>query len=82
MKKPVYVTESRWYDPNDQEYRTIRVTYDRAEEGKKGITRAKEGTTRVHTIGTKELFDHKPGLWKVTLYIDGQLTRRQNFFVR
>ncbi len=81
-EKGVYVTESRWYDPNDEEYRIKRVTYDRTEEGKKGIERPKGGATRVHTMSTKELYDHKPGLWKVALYIDGQLARRQTFFVR
>jgi len=36
-ERPVYVTKSVWYDPNDQEFRTIRATYDRSEETKKAI---------------------------------------------
>ena len=81
-EKPMYVAESIWYDPNDQEFRTIRTTYDRSEETKTGITRPKEGTTRVHSISTKELYNHKPGLWKVALYLDKQLARRQTLFVK
>jgi hypothetical protein len=79
---PTYVAESIWYDPNDQEFRTIRTTHDRSEETKTGIQRPKGGTTRVHTIATQELYNHKPGLWKVALYIDKQLARRQTFFLR
>jgi len=28
------------------------------------------------------LFNHKPGLWKVVLYLDGELARRMTFTVR
>lgn len=81
-EQAVYVTKSVWYDPNDEEKFTIRRTYDRAEETKKAIERPKGGTTRVHSVPTRELYNHKPGMWKVALYIDGQLARRQTFFVR
>jgi len=79
-----YVAESRWIDPAGQEYRTIRTTHDIQVEGKRNIDRRNEfgGTARVHTISTQELHDHKRGLWKVALYIDGQLARRLEFSVR
>ncbi len=79
---PVYIAESIWYDPNEQEFRTIRTTYDRAEETKTGIQRPKGGTTRVHSISTQELYDRKPGLWKVALYIDKELARTQTFYLK
>ncbi len=77
-----YTAESIWYDPSDQEFRTIRQTYDSQAEGKKGIERQKTGTTRIHTLPTAELFNHKPGLWKVELFLDGKLARRMSFSVR
>uniref|UniRef100_A0A7C4AQN4 Uncharacterized protein n=1 Tax=Desulfomonile tiedjei TaxID=2358 RepID=A0A7C4AQN4_9BACT len=81
-EKNHYVTESVWIDPADVEYRTIRMTHDVQDESKKDMERKKGGTPRVHTISTKELYDHKPGLWKVALYIDGELARRLTFTVR
>ena len=77
-----YVAESIWLDPNGQEFRTIRTTYDAQKESKKGDERQKEPTTRVHTMPTKELYEHKPGLWKVALYIDKDLVRRLTFTLR
>jgi hypothetical protein len=81
-EKNHYVAESRWFDPSGQEYRTIRQTYDLREENKKDQERPKGGSTRTHTLTTKELVDHKPGMWKVALYMDDQLVRRLNFFIR
>lgn len=77
-----YTAESIWYDPSEQEFRTIRQTYDSQTEGKKGVERQKTGTTRIHTIPTAELYNHKPGLWKVELFLDGKLARRMSFSVR
>ena len=83
-EKNHYVAESIWYDPSGQEYRTIRRTYDIQAEGKKKIDRRplRGGSTRVHTISTEELYKRKPGLWKVLLYLDGELARRLEFTVR
>jgi hypothetical protein len=80
-RKSVHIAESRWCDPSDQEFRIIRHVYDRSKEAKKAIERPKDGITRVHSMPTKELYDHKPGLWKVALYIDNQLAGRQTFLV-
>lgn len=77
-----YTAESIWYDPSDQEFRTIRTTYDSQSEGKKGVERKNTGTTRIHTVPTSELFRHKPGLWKVELFLDRKLARRLSFSVR
>jgi hypothetical protein len=77
-----YTVESRWYDPTGQEYRTIRTHYDVKAESKEGTERKKGGTTRVHTMSTKELVDHKSGMWKVALLLDGKLARRLSFSVR
>jgi hypothetical protein len=77
-----YVAESIWYDPNGEEFKTIRKTYDVQAETKKGDERQKSGTTRVHTVATKELFDHKPGVWKVVLYLGNDLVRRLTFSLR
>jgi hypothetical protein len=81
-EKPSYVAESIWYDPADQEYRTIRTTYDKALEAKKGIERTGSSTTRVHSMPNKELYDHKPATWKVALYLDKRLVRRLTFLVK
>jgi hypothetical protein len=80
-EKPSYVTESIWYDPADQEYRTIRTTYDKALEAKKGIERAGSSTTRVHSMPSKELYEHKPGTWKAAL-LDKRLVRSLTFLVK
>ncbi len=77
-----YVAESIWYDPNGQEFRKIRKTYDLQQETRRGDERKSTGTTRVQTISTKELYDHKPGLWKVALFLDNRLVRRLTFSVR
>jgi hypothetical protein len=58
------------------------MTYDRQKESKKGDERQASGSTRVHTVATKELYDHKPGLWKVELYIEKDLVRRLPFSIR
>jgi hypothetical protein len=85
-EKNRYIAESRWIDPMGEEYRTIRTTHDIQQEGKRNIDRRNEalggGTPRVHSISTQELYNHKPGMWKVVLYIDGQLARRLEFAVR
>jgi hypothetical protein len=77
-----YTAESIWYDPSDSEYRKIRETYDAQKEGKKGVNRNPKGTTRIMSIPTEELYNHKPGLWKVELYLEGKLVRRLTFTVR
>jgi len=82
LEKNTYVAESIWYDPTGQEFRKIRTTYDAQKESKKGDERQKTGTTRVHSMPTKELYDHKPGLWKVALYIEQDLVRRLTFSLR
>lgn len=82
MEPNTYVTESIWYDPNGEEFRKIRATYDAQKESNKGDDRQASGSTRVHTMATKELYDHKPGLWKVALYIEKDLVRRLTFSVR
>lgn len=81
-EKNHYVAETRWFDPSGQEFRTVRQTYDVQQENKIGAERKKEGTTRVHSMSTKELVNHKPGTWKVALYLDGTLVRRLDFSVR
>ncbi|MBI4961921.1 MAG: hypothetical protein HY913_01455 [Desulfomonile tiedjei] len=77
-----YVAETIWYDPAGLEYRTIRATYDRQRESAKGDERDKSGTTRVHSMPTKELYEHKPGLWKAALKLDNELVRKLDFTVR
>jgi hypothetical protein len=77
-----YVAESRWIDPSGQEYRTIRTTYDMKEERKTGEERDKKGTTRIHNMSVRELVNHKPGMWKVALYLNDKLVRRLSFTVR
>jgi hypothetical protein len=77
-----YVAESRWFDPSGQEYRTIRRTYDMQQERGEGEERDKKGTTRIHTMSTRELVNHKPGMWKVALYLNDELVRRLSFTVR
>jgi len=82
MEPNTYITESIWYDPNGAEFRKIRMTYDRQKESKKGDERQASGSTRVHTVATKELYDHKPGLWKVELFLEKDLVRRLPFSIR
>jgi hypothetical protein len=83
QEKNNYIAESIWTDPNGIEYRTIRSTYDiQVEQKKETGMSPRAGKQRVHTISTKELFNHKPGMWKVTLFIDGELARRLTFTVQ
>lgn len=82
MEPNTYTVESIWYDPNGEEFRKIRKTYDAQKETSKGEDRQASGSTRVHTMSTKELYDHKPGLWKVELYIEKDLVRRLPFAIR
>jgi hypothetical protein len=77
-----YVAESVWYDPAGQEFKTIRTTYDKQRESKKGNERSLKGTTRIHTVSSGELFNHKPGPWKVALFLDNKLVRRLDFTLR
>jgi ankyrin repeat protein/uncharacterized protein YecT (DUF1311 family) len=79
--KPVYTAESRWHDPDDREFRVIRRAYDRLKETKQAIEIPKASPTRVHSIPTKKLYNHKPGRWTAALYIDNQLAGRQTFMV-
>jgi hypothetical protein len=81
-EKNTYVAESRWTDPDGLEYRTIRTTHDKQQEGKQGIERSSKGSTHVHSMPTSELYRRKPGEWQVGLYLDGQLVRRLPFSVR
>ncbi len=82
METNTYTAESIWYDPNGEEFKTIRTTYDLQSETKKGDERPKSGSTRIHTVPTKELFERKPGLWKVALYLEKDLVRRLTFSLR
>lgn len=77
-----YVSKSTWIDPSGVEYRTIRQTHDKKLEEKEGDERNPEGTTRIHTMPTKELAEHEKGLWKVELYIDDELVRRLTLNIR
>lgn len=82
-EKNHYVAKTVWFDPNGTEYRTIRTTYDLQQEGKTEVSpRKKGGTPRMHSMTTKELFTHKPGQWKVALYIDDELARKLTFSIR
>ena len=81
-EKPTYVVKSVWQDPDGQEYRTIRTTYDKAREEKKGDQRSRKSTPRIHSMPLQELYAHKPGMWKVSLYIEDQLARRLTFLVK
>lgn len=83
-EKSHYVAETKWIDPTGEEYRVIRTTHDVQQENKTNMDQRhiSEGTTRVHSVSTKALYKHKPGLWKVILYLDGELARRLEFTVR
>jgi len=81
-EKNVYTAKTIWFDPAGQEFRTIRQTYEKRLEEKEGTDRPKGGATRVHSMPTRELFEHKPGLWKVELYLDDVLVRRFGFEIR
>ncbi len=77
-----YTAESIWYDPSNVEFRKIRETYDSQKESKKGMNRNPKGTMRIMSMPTEELFNHKPGLWKVELFLDDKLARRLTFAIR
>jgi len=82
-EKGHYVTKSIWYDPSGAEYRTIRQTHDRHEEANRGEDRdTKKGTMRMHTMSLQDLYHHKPGRWRVKLFIDSNLVRKLDFTVR
>jgi hypothetical protein len=80
-EKNHYVSRTKWIDPSGQEYRVIRQTHEKTTDEREGDARPKGGTTRLHSVSTKELYAHKPGLWKVELYLDDVLARRLTFSV-
>lgn len=77
-----YVTKSVWINPKGEEFKTIRETHDRQQETKQGIQRDKDGSTRIHTISTQDLWTEGEGIWTVELYIDDELARRLEFTVQ
>ena len=81
-EKNRYISKTIWYDPGGYEFRTIRHTHDRVKENPDSIGAPKKGTPRVHSMPLSEMWDHKKGLWKVELYLDGKLARRLKFHVR
>jgi hypothetical protein len=81
-EKNYYVSKTVWTDPNGVEFRTIRQTHDKKSEEDKGEDSKKGGKQRVHSMPLQELYKHKPGMWKVELYLDDQLARRLKFSVR
>ncbi|MEW6349223.1 MAG: hypothetical protein AB1646_09185 [Thermodesulfobacteriota bacterium] len=80
-EKNHYVSKTLWYDPSGLEFRAIRQTHDKQQETKRGSERTPQGTTRIHSLPLKELYEHKRGLWKVELYLDDVLARRLPFTV-
>ncbi|MCA1961138.1 MAG: hypothetical protein LDL33_10090 [Desulfomonile sp.] len=80
-EKNNYVTKTVWYDPSGLEYRTIQQTHVLREEQDKAHERPKGGSQRLHSMPLKALYQHKPGLWKVEVYIDNELARRLTFNV-
>ncbi|MEW6349222.1 MAG: hypothetical protein AB1646_09180 [Thermodesulfobacteriota bacterium] len=78
---PRYVSKTVWYDPMDIEYSAKRQTHDLQEESKTGEQRDPKGTRRSHSVSVRALHDHKPGLWKVELFLDDVLARRKRFSV-
>lgn len=78
---PNYVTKTIWYDPSGLEFRTIRQTHVLRDEQDAAHERPKGGSQRIHSMPLKALWQHKPGLWKVELFIDDQLARRLSFNV-
>ncbi len=81
-EKNKYHTKTIWYDPSGQEYRTIRQTHDKKEIEDQGEHRPQGGSVISHSMSTKELYDHEPGLWKVEIYYEDDLARRMDFTVR
>jgi hypothetical protein len=83
-EKNHYVVRTIWYDPAGQEYRSIRRTYDIVREGRKAVAprRQGKGTPRVISVSVAELYAHKPGRWRVDLYLDGELAKKLEFTVR
>ena len=82
MEQNTYVAESSMVRPQRRRISQNKKDLRRAERDKKGDDRQASGTTRVHTMPTKELYDHKPGLWKVALYLENDLVRRLTFSIR
>lgn len=82
MEPNKYVAETIWYDPKGEEFQKIRTTYDLQSESKKGDVRPMSGSTRVHSMPTGKLYEHKPGQWEVALYIDKKLVRKLTFSLR
>jgi hypothetical protein len=82
QERNYYVSKTVWYDPEGNEFRTIRQTHSKKTEGDKGVRHPKGPVTRVYTMPLYDLWKHKPGLWKVELFIDDQLARRLTFTVR
>ncbi len=82
MEKNHYITKTIWKDPLNQEFRTVRQTHDVKEEGKDGSDRPRGGSRRVHSMPTRLLREHKPGLWTVELFIDDELVRRLTFTIQ
>jgi hypothetical protein len=81
-EKNHYVSKITWYDPSGTEFRTIRQTHDIQQETSVGEERTPEGSTRVHSLRSKDLYDHKPGRWKVELFLDDELALRFEFTIR
>lgn len=81
-EKNQYISKTIWYDPSGQEYRTIRQSHDKAKENPEALQGPKRGTSRIHTMPLLPMWKHKPGMWTVELYLDGQLARRLEFHVR
>lgn len=77
-----YVTKTVWYDPGGHEFRTIRQTHDKQAETARGFERPKGGSTLIHMMPLEKLWKHKPGLWKVEVFIDNEMARRLSFTVR
>jgi len=80
-EKNNYVSKTVWFDPSGQEFRTLQQTHVLREEQDKAHDRPKGGAQRVHSMPLKALYQHKPGLWKVEVYIDDKLARRLTFNV-
>ena len=77
-----YISKTIWYDPSGEEYKTMRQTHDRKKEEDQGIDRKPGAVAREYSMSLHELWKHKPGLWKVELYLDNELARRLAFSVR
>lgn len=81
-EKNDYVSRTVWFDPLGEEFRTIRQSYKKVRETLDTLERPKGGSTRTHTMSVKEMWEHRPGMWTVELYLDDRLARRLTFNVR